>query len=161
MKTGTQTATIKSLVTEDTFADITFENPFSETIVQRFFLHNYDKSDLSYLFKQLISSSVEDISDLWEISADPSSVIALVGKRVRLDIGTNGGLSYTRTTDGFKAGKYAAPTLTELVTALREDSLKIARNEIKGVFTDDTTKDSEDKPKTGSDTTEPNPTRRR
>lgn len=162
MKLGIHSAEITQVVViTNKSADITFKNTVGDTLAQRFFFKNYDGSDLSYLFKQLVASCVKDVDELWNITDHPSEVKTLVGSSVRLEIGTNGGLAYTRIPEGFKAGRYIAKTITELREALSVDGLKLERTEIKGVFTDDTTKTSEDKPKTGTDTGEPNTRRRR
>lgn len=162
MKEGTHTVEVETVIINDDSADIEFKNNFGETIRQRFFFANFNKTDMSYLFKQLVASGVEDASGLWAIQDDPTRISILVGSKVRLDIGNNGGQKFTRVPEGFKAGRYTAETLTELRQALAQDQIKMYRTEIQGVYSnDDSNKDSEDKPATGSDTNTPDTRRRR
>lgn len=159
MKTGLHSAKITTIVIIDTAADITFTNDFGETITQRFFFQNFERTDLSYLFKQLVSSAVDSPQDLWSIHDHPDEVKLLVGKRIRLDVGSNGGLPLVKTREGFGAGPYTAGTLLELREALAADHQKLQRNEIKGVFRDDSAQGSKDSSPSRSGSGKPNPGR--
>ena len=135
MKIGTHVVTLADIEIKDTSALMTFKNTFNETFKQNMFYFNYSKTDLAYIFKQLVASVVEEPTELWEIQSDPRLIKSRVGSTVRLEIGDNGGTTYKVTTEGFTSGDLVAPTLTELRELLVAKDLKIYRKEIRGIYT--------------------------
>jgi len=151
MKGGTHQATIKEITINDTYASVEFINPFEESIRHNFFYHNFDKTDTSYLLKQLIASVCEDANELFQYQDDPTQIKDLEGRQVAILVeGT--GLRYTKTAGGFKAGRYEAPDLTSLIDMLQQDGLKIYRNNVTEVHAYDSTQASTDKATTRKDT---------
>jgi hypothetical protein len=157
MREGIHNAVIEDITLGETFADVLFKNGFEETMKQRLFFNNFNGTDMAYLLKQLISSTVEEPTELFKYLDSPTSVRDLTGKAVSLEIGSNGGIKYKNTTEGYSAGQYSANTLTELRQLLQVDGLKLARNEVKEIHRhDDTIKESKNTTKRGSDTGESN-----
>ena len=153
MREGTHNAVIEDVTIGDTYADVLFKNGFEETMKQRLFFNNFNGTDMAYLLKQLISSTVDDPTELFSYLDSPTSVTNLTGKAVSVEIGSNGGLRYKNTEAGYSAGQYSANSLTELRQLLQVDGLKLARNEVKEIHRhDDTVKESKDTTKRGSDT---------
>ena len=157
MREGTHNAVIEEITLGETFADIIFKNGFDETMKQRLFFNNYNGTDMAYLLKQLISSTVDDPTELFSYLDSPTSVVDLTGKAVSLEIGSNGGLRYKNTEAGYSAGQYSANSMTELRQLLQVDGLKLARNEVKEIYRhDNTVKESKNETKRGSNTGAPN-----
>jgi hypothetical protein len=155
MSEGTHTVELTKITVGDGYSDITFVSG-NEDVTQRFFYQNFDGTDISYLFKQLVASLVEDPQELWALTSSPERVVEYLGFTVNVVLGSNGGVQYVRTPAGFTAAGHVAGTLTELKETLLANGIKLYRREIKEVFSDDSTKESSDKTSTGTSAGESN-----
>lgn len=162
MTEGAKVATITNVKLDDEFAELTFKSTEDESIIrQRFFFHNYNKTDTSYLFKQLVSSVSLDTTELWQLIDEPNTCDIIAGRRVKLLIGNNGGVKYTRVPGGYKAGDKTASSLTELAELLRNDNIQLYRTVIKELHSDNISAESNNKTTSGGDSNDTNNGRRR
>jgi hypothetical protein len=162
MKEGLQTAEITDIRLHESAADIVFTNSNRETLLQRFFFHNFNKSDQSYLYKQLVASTAHSPSEIWKFLDNPESVTDVQGRRVKLVIGNNGGVPYKRVPEGYEANGVTASSLTALNQILiTEQQVKLYREEIKEIHSADSTQESTEKPQEGNHPEQTNDVRRR
>jgi len=133
MKCGTHEATITDVTLTDTYATIEFSNTFGESSKHNFFFQNFDRTDLGYLFKQLVTAVVEDADEIFRLQEAPEKIEDYKGTQVSVVIEGNGGLKYQKVPEGFQAGRYVADTLTDLQKMMTQDGLKLYRNEVKKV----------------------------
>jgi hypothetical protein len=127
MKAGKELAQIEAVELTETKAVVKFKNSFNEHITSHIFLQDFNKTDVSYLMKQLVAAAAEDATELFELVDNPKALPNVVGRTVLLTIENSEGLKLINTSKGFKAGQYSASTLTELVTMLAEDGQKLER----------------------------------
>lgn len=157
MSEGLHKATITRVAVGAGYADITFaDGDTKEDIVQRFFFQNFDGTDTAYLFKQLMASLAEDAQELWALSSSPERVTEYLGATVNLSVGNNGGTEFLRTPAGFTAAGHVAATLTELKEQLLGADIKLYRQEIKEIHSDDSITKNTDTAKAGTGTTDSN-----
>lgn len=133
MKTGKHVAAIKEIELREEKAVVSFENQFGETIQAGIFYQDFKKTDTSFLLKQLIAATAEDVTEMWELKDNTKALPTLIGRSVLLTIENSEGLQLRNTSKGYTAGEYTANTVKELLQKLTDNGLRLQHPIVTGI----------------------------